>query len=656
LPSRSPVLPALVAGSHAITAVYTPDANSSTLATSTSAEEDLSGELTVQGTVSYSGSQTGIVYVNVLANGTILASTSVPWPALTTSPQSFAIHGLTVPPSLLGQTAYLAAEMAIQPSGGQNALDPSTGNPNATQYPSPGTPFTLSSSSVILTANLADPPLPAAAPAAGSANFQVYPFVSTIGSQPGGAMILRDPVLAGGLQAASSYTLYWNATNTFTSLSSLPHVTFPAVQDNRYLFTDSRLQPGNPYYFELVANTPQGQPYTYPVSPVITIANLTTGTAFNGSIQYPSTTDTYSNIYVAVGDNQDGFGVTEVGFSDNLTYALTGPAGPASQLSVLLDQNTTTVATTPTSNLLWAGVLAPDDLYTSVAASGTPTTLVLPSYALSTVGLALTLGQGSGSSESLEVTLQNPVANIIGASLLPGANLPGFSDQANPFGGHSFNASFPLPQPLPAGSYPFTVEVYYSDGSSTTTQNLSVTASDPTTAVAPVNLAVSSSPDGPATPTFSWSAPGTTLPAGDTYQFYITDNNGFTWTAPGIPISTAQCAYPTDPTVAPPLASNVTYNWGVAIVDANNNQDWTLSSYTVPLATPTVAITPVSPQTIPVSQSLTFNATVTGNPGTITWQDTTDPSGQTGWSNLETGHSQSGLGQRSHVPGPPALP
>ena len=515
----------------------------------------------VSGTISYSGSATGRIYIalnntsgcDVGTQGTSIASAG-----------TYTIHG--VPPG----TYTLQAFMDTRGYGQNNAADPTASSAS----------FGVGAANVTApTVTLGDP---------GTVTITTAPTLSSVGPYSGGAVVQFKPVKSNGAESATSYTLQWS-TNSFSTTAGSK--IFPAVGGDLNIWFVNGLTNTMAYTFRAYATsagTAQG-PYSTVAGPV-TIGALTAGSAVSGSIGFSGTAtgpmyvgfynqdnnttpaylepfaspmnpqtytvdvpDSSSAVYIPVAFiDQNNDGVADFGDLTNVNFQ----GGPIAVTGTTANQNLTlpsghVLANVPTQHFYDAGVSQNYGLYFNLTwASKLP--------------VAVTL-----------LNSYNPDGANIDSGPMDLANcaVPNVSCSE---GSGGFEIFLNLGTTVPSVGDDYLFNITYNDGTSeTVAATLSNVLSVPATNLAPTSGTSTS-------PTFTWTDPVCGACSGYTYQFYISGPSGGIWSVPGsgdgLAPGTASLTWPTDPTDSSntpsvtTLTGGTSYSWSVTVQDSNYNQ------------------------------------------------------------------------------------
>jgi len=589
---------------------------------------------TVTGTVSYSGTASGWVYLSMGGCSTCTGT----YGTAVHSPGAFTIRG--VPPG----TYTLNAWMDSLGTSAQNASNP-IGSQNVVVINS-----ALSGASI----TLFDPSTVSVDAAPTLDNLQGNGVFS------GGAFISFDPILnSKNIEIPTSYTLEWSTDSTFqTGVASKSFAAISGDRTNNTPLTGGRdpwvvtgLTNGSTYYFRAagVAGGITGPWST--ISSGMTVNAPTAGFAVSGAVTIPSTITPTGPLYVGFWDqNGGGIYATKIASPSNSaanSYTVNVPAGSNYFLFAFLDQKNSGLMGSlgQVSNTNGYNMIVPS---VKISAATTGQNLTLPS-ANSSVRIVSEVNDGdgfSGTSSTLSYGIDLLVSAVnkipVSVALLANANTAYTQDIAENLGnGFNPNDRFYLQIEIGASTAPtvgavYSVQVTYSDG---TSETLSPTI----TALLPSTNSLDLYPIGPVTaansstlaPTFSWQYPAN--PGNYLYQFWIADelNYSTTWSIPYLNSSSNAFnssfttltwgSDPTDPNNLPTLASLVsghTYWWEFVAYDANGNRAQAGGNYTpgyTPLALPAANPSSLGPAVLgqPYSGSITATGGYAGYDGHI---------------------------------------
>jgi hypothetical protein len=511
---------------------------------------------TVSGTVSYAGSKTGRVYVELTGS---CGGSSGPGTSLSTA-GTYTIRG--VPPG----TYTVQGWMDTLGYGFTNVNNPSgsTSSVSLTSANVSGANVTLSDPSAIT--------LSTAPKLQQAIGFNL------------GVLLLYKPILnSNNVELATSYTVQWSTDSSFGTVAGSK--TFKATGDDKDVWILTPLTSNQLYYFRAQGATATS---TSSWSSVVsaTVAAPTSGNTVSGTVTFTGTPT----------------GPLAVGFMDQTAmimyataianpvspqaYSVKVPTGTNYFFFGIIDQNN--------DGLIDAGdITNVNDNSSSVVAISADATknLTLPSAGATAV-VTTQHWQQTGSNTSAGYTLnfetraenKLPVTATIVSG--PNVNYPLDLGACTGCGTPQFYTNIPINAVRPTTSDAYGVLVTYSDG---TSETLTATVSAVLDAF-PANLAPITGSSTSTTPTFSWTDPSSA--SSYVYVFSINDSNGNeVWQIPsshsnsyGLPYTTTSISWPTDPTdstntPSSSLNTSTTYNWQVQAIDSNGNSAMTQVSY-----------------------------------------------------------------------------
>ena len=545
--------------------------------------------VTVSGNISYTGTNTGQVYVelnNSNCGGNNPNGTSITEAQLTAG-GAFTLRG--VPP---GNYTFQGG-MDMFGHGAENALDPSIQTASLTVGTTNVSNVALTLLDSTVTTPTAGPKLNAISPT----NLGVVVNFGAITDNS-------------GLETVNGYTIQWSTGTSFTSTSSYAFAAngkkAPVwILNNGLANMTGSFNNGTVYYFRARGELPGGvhTPWTYYGSqttptPVTVGALAASASTWNisGAVTIPSTITVSPSAPLYVGFFNQSTGqayatliTTPTNASPNaFSFNVPNTSTPYFFFAIL-DQNrdglidigdisntgdNNNSSTTPTGNLTNQNVTLPTA--NSTAAVTTNFYTQINQYGTST---------GYGVNFDIRAGNKLPVAVALTAASNPNVVLPVdigacLQNCGNPQ--YQYNSSLGDVAPVVGDTYTFTVT--YSDGSAPVNVVGTVTAVF-SAANAPTNLAPTGTSSTSITPTFTWTYPANA--SNYTYQFYMNDSNGNTiWQIPGnnsnlsgFPSTVADIVWGTDPTgdssnspSVSSLTSGTTYNWQLQAQDANGNQ------------------------------------------------------------------------------------
>lgn len=537
----------------------------------------------VSGTVSYSGSKTGRVYLALnstsCSNGGGTQGTSV---ALSSGSGTYTIHG--VAPG----TYTLQAYMDNLSNGTTNASNPtgSTGSVTVGAANVTGANVTLS-----------DP---------ASVTLSSGPQLNGAIAFNNGAFVSFQPITNNsGTELATSYTVQYSTSSTFAS--GVTSLTVPATGTHgaNGVVLVNGLTNGTGYYFRVYA-TSGGTPTSADSS---TFGPLTINAPSGGATVSGTVTTTLPNgvsltgpMYVGFYNQNSGilYGEYIASPTTSQTYSVNVPTSSSAVYEpvVVIDQNR--------DGAIDVGDIQNTNGNGSALLAITGATTVNQTIAATNSTIALTTANditvsGSGSSsETYSLNVQDqallklPVSvSVTSSTNTDGANVVTTTDVATCAAtnncGQGFQLGFSLAGVAPTVGDTYSVLVTYLDGSTETlTPSISTVlgASAFATSLAPRCAPTCTSTS--TTPTFTWTYPTADTGSNYTYSFYLSGPSGSVWQIPAnnsnsgnfysgqVPMP-AGIPWNTDPTGGNSLPSvgsltlGQTYYWQIQTQDINGN-------------------------------------------------------------------------------------
>ncbi len=586
--------------------VFSPANTNVTVNNTTVAGENFQVSLgyTVSGTVIYTGSNTGRIYLSLNSSscsGNGGTGTSI------AAPGAFTIRG--VPPGSYNLQAYM--DLAALGSGSPNTSDP-TGSTSGLTISNAN----LTGETITLTDNT-----PTAVP---SANPKINSITPTDQGVAISYKAVTTTVNGNQIEAATSYDVQFSTSSTFAT-SPVTH-NFTAIGAhgaNVWILNNgisgvsgNPLINGTPFYFQVRARNSVGPASGWTVygggTPTsVTPGASTTGIQVQGTVTVPSGVTPTGPMYV-------GF----VNENTNTIYGtrIASPAAGANAYSVyvpsdsnleyvnfaILDQNN--------NGLIDAGdVSNTGDLNNAPAIAITaPLTGQNPSLptanstaTVTTAYFQSTSSGGSSTGYNLNFNIRELNKLPVAVTLTSGPNMVNPVDLAGctTCGTPQFNYSSSIGSAVPTVGDTYNFTVTYSDGSQDTgtTVNGKVTAFGSTVAIVgaadlATNLAPSANSSTSTTPTFTWTDPTGASTANYVYSFYISDNNGNTiWQLPNVSSNSSGFTYAQDPTAtivwgtdpipgdnsspSGSLNTSTQYSWQIQVQDSLGNSAQTQTWY-----------------------------------------------------------------------------
>jgi hypothetical protein len=541
----------------------------------------------VSGTVNYSGTQTGWIYLELNSNscsgcgstlGTAINASTTG--SLASPGMAFTIHGVQA------GTYTVRAYMDIIGYGAENASDPSTNffsNVNVTVSSAP-----VSSVNVAL----GDPsavPLSSAPSIGGASGFSGGAFVSLNNS-------LHN---SNGVETATSYTVRWSATSDFGTV--LGSESFPATGGGKSPWIVSGVSGCATCYFEVRGVAGSSTSSWSSANGPVTIGAPTGNNTVTGTVTLPSGVTPTGPLYVGFYDmNSGNIYATVIANPSSSTanaYTVHVPTGSNYFLLGLLDQKNIGImgpgAVSNTNESKMAAVVIDPTIPSTLTQNLTlPATGTAPknSIARVTTQHQQYIDSNGGTNDSYQVDLRVdglyklPVAVELTSQPTPGAAVIPADYATGAFNGNTDEFDFQpnLNDVTPQVNDAYNLLVTYSDGTSETlTVTIGAVLNDFATLVSPASQATGVS----LTPNFTWTDPAN--PTNYLYQFQLLYNNSNStiWKIPadnsnsnGFSNSILTLTWNVDPTgnhddlpSVPSLNSLTTYQWSIQATDLYGN-------------------------------------------------------------------------------------
>jgi hypothetical protein len=537
-------------------AAFYPKTEAVTINGASSTNDNFAASLgyTVSGTVAYSGSKTGRVYVvlsnngcsgNINSTGTSIAA-----------PGAFTIQG--VAPG----TYTVQSSMDTLGTGASNAADPSGATAN----------FAVSFANATgANVTLADP---------AAVTLTAAPKLKGVSGFNRGALAQFGAITDNnGNELATSYILEWSTTSGFTAVAG-SH-TFPAAgTGGTKILLLNGLTDGNAYYFRLRGTAgSSNSPNSSVVGPV-TIGAPTGGNTITGTVTFPATAT--GPLYTGFYDSNSGafYGEYIATPVSPQAYSIQVPNGSSYFHVAVLDQDNNGVISAGDSTNIPRGGNPPIVPISGAATLNLSLTGANSTAAVTTSNFQSTTSGGTSQSYLLNFRVEPGTKLPVAVELTSGPNVMAPLDLAIcGTCGTPFQFQTNINTTLPTTSDTYALKVTYIDGNSET---LNATVSGIVSAL-PTNLLPGVSTSTTTTPTFTWTDPSNA--SNYTYQFQLFDANGNTiWQIPGnnsnsngFDSSITSITWGTDPTgggstaSVGSLTSGSTYQWEIQVQDSNGN-------------------------------------------------------------------------------------
>jgi uncharacterized protein (DUF2141 family) len=495
----------------------------------------------ISGTVGYTGSTTGWVYINVenAGGGSTMYGTSI------SGAGTFTIHGV---PS---GTYVLSAWLDNVGTGTRH-----DSNPTGTS-----TSFTVTSSDVLgISFSLSDP---GTITLTQSPNLIAYAFSGT-------AIVVWNGIQdSNGIEIPDSYNVYWSTSNTPCSTAG-GGVT-SVVANTMGVFLQSGLTNGTTYYYSIqgvVGGNPGPCSSAYPVTPTTNSGSYTVSGTITNSV--PPTGPLY--VAIASGGNHGApvfYGLESITSPSNTQpYSIAGIPNGTYSIIVIEDMNndgsidigdiTSGIKGNGATITVNGGNVTQDISLNGVNASARVTTQHYTSTTYS--------GYNLNSEISGEIKLP------VGVELTAGPNVAVPVDIGNTGtnGGNGYFQSWFNLSNRPNVGDTYTFSTTYADA---TTENLTASVTGVLDSFATATFPTATDDgDGVTIPTFTWNAPSSP-PSPYTYELWIQPaySGNYIWDI-NLPSSQASALYNFDGSASQSsLTLGTTYNWTISVVDSYGN-------------------------------------------------------------------------------------
>lgn len=569
------ITPSITAGS----AVFYPASMSVTVSSNNLSNENFSAALgyNVSGSVAYSGSKTGRIYV-VLNNSNGNCSNTYFGTSLS-SAGTWTIHGVA-PGTYIAQ-AYLDPIG----NGALNAADPSGASSS----------FSVSSAAVTgVSVAMSDP---------ATVTLSSGPAIKGISAFNSGVLANYKPTTnSNGVETATSYTLQWSTSSSFATIAGSQTFTANGTHGPNIWFTNSStLTNGTAYYFRAYATSAgtAQSPYTVYANNPVTIGAPAGSNSVSGSVTFSQTPT--GPLYVGFYNTSTGVFYGEYFASPVSPQAFTVQVPTSTSpyyFVAFLDQANKGEFTAGVAANFTNGSQNPPEVTISGNVTGQNATVLNGNAVASVTTSNFKSITSSGTSQTYAIQLNAnqvtklPVSlQLATSSNSDGANLPtpldigACSFAQNGCGGSGFQFYQSLNSTSPTVGDTYTFNVTYSDG---TTGTLTGTVTTVLNAFA-TNLSPTTGVSTSTTPTFTWTDPANA--SNYTYQFSICCYNNTIWQVPGqnsnsngFSSSITSLTWGVDPTdgsntPTTSLSTGTTYSWQIQVQDTNGNSATTQVNY-----------------------------------------------------------------------------
>ena len=523
----------------------------------------------VSGTVAYSGTQTGRIYLALIpGKNCYIGSTGTSISA----PGSFTIHG--VPPGTYTLEAFLD-----NGAGGYGV--PNAGNPTGS-----ASAVTVATSDITgVSVGLADP---------SPVVLSTSPTLNNVSGFNNAALVEYTPITNGsGVETATYYVVQWNTQQDFLGAGGQKTFAANGTHNNIWLLHNN-LTNGNTYYFRaygVSGGTAQG-PYSPIVGPVM-IGAPTVGDNVTGTVSFTATPT--GPLYTGFLNQGTGafYGQYFSSPSNAQPYSIDVPPGSDYLFLGIVDQNQDGIVDAGDVTNTGNGSSAPIVVVSGPISSNN---LTLPSSngiaTVTTQAIQSITSSGTTQSYTLDFDINGLIKQPVSVTLVSGPNLIAPVDIAicggsgsNCSQGYQFSVNLNSTSPNVGDTYTF--DVTYSDGS---TDVLSAAVTAVLNAYA-TGLSPQTGLSSSQTPTFSWTDPAN--PGSYAYQFLLSDPNSNTiWQIPGSSVGSkgfssaiTSITWGTDPTgggstpTVGSLTLNSLYTWQIGAEDSDGNEAITQVQY-----------------------------------------------------------------------------
>ncbi|MEK7310091.1 MAG: fibronectin type III domain-containing protein [Planctomycetota bacterium] len=503
----------------------------------------------ISGSVSYTGTKTGRVYIDVnrqdggqTNNGTSISANSIP----PTGTGAYIIRG-------------------VQPGnyrvyGWMDHLGEGTKN-DANPYGSSGI-FSITNNNVTgMNIFISDPITPSPV---SPANVMAFPTDSSV-------LIFSDkPKDTNGREIADLYRIYWSTSVTVSKSSYLGYKTVPINRDDAFFITG--LTNGNSLYFVATAFVGAVESAESPTFGPVVIGPATGSYNVSGTIFYPGVSPT-GPLYVGVYNSAGAITCTRIVLpsSDSQTYSFAGVANGTYMLWAIMDMNN--------NGLIDTGDYKATDQGISITVNNVNLTnqnIDLPLGNGIAVAETEHRRQGADERYNVELSVNDGRKLVVAVAAVSGPGVISPIDISNRDRDFRYGLNRGSNRPITSDNY--AMSVTYADA---TTETLNA----PVTAVLDC-FAQNLSPNGiggHVVPTFTWAAPASPPPTYNYYMWVNKQTGGDVWRYPrdaDMPSSQLSVLYNTDGQAKQPnLDIGTNYDWFVMVIDSNSNKATEVVSY-----------------------------------------------------------------------------
>lgn len=553
----------------------------------------------VSGTVSYSGTHTGPIYVNLINNncsGSGGSGTAI------TSAGGYTIHGVA-PGNYTLSTWMDATDLGL----GQGI--PNTSDPAATAAVSVQA-NNVTGANAALTNN--DP---------NAAPTQTPTINAAFGTHSGVVLSYKPATDSNNVEMATSYDVAWSTSSALSSgVLASPAGSYNYKADgkgtvwilNNGVTGSSSFADGTTYYFMARANNNAGHGawvvYGGSTPTGVTVNPPSIGVTISGNVTIPSgvTVSANAKLYVGFYSDQAGINATIVSspaVGSNNPFTVNVPSGTWQFFGILDQNNDGQIDTGDVSNTRSAQGGPPT---VTISGSGTQNLTLSNTSMIATVQTHYNnfIGNGGTSTDYAfniggQAGVKLPISIELTSASNPNVLVPqDIGNYCQGCGESRFQTYQDIHTDTPAVGDTYTFSVTYNDGTTDNAITAAVTGwNGSSTVVGPSTLATNLLPSGATgpsvgtrtQPTFSWTYPSGASTAGDFYSFSLCcHNNSDIWDVPSqnsssngflySQVSGASLTWGVDPTNSSntPTVTSLTvgtqYSWSLTAIDADGNQ------------------------------------------------------------------------------------
>lgn len=506
----------------------------------------------ISGTISYSGSSTGWVYIGLYYPG---GYNRVGRGTCISSPGTYTIRG--VPPG----TYWLGAMIDTKGLGTKNAV-----NPSGHLTPVVVSNGDLTNQDITISDNAPETP-------STPTNLQAYPGEGSVSIMWSGTYNSRYA------ETATDYRIYWG---TDVNATSGTPITIPANGQFVYFHT----VPDGTYYYKMSALTGGSESTTTAVVGPVTVAAGAGPNTVSGTVTIPVTAT--GPLYVGIWDDSavpmKSYGTRIANPLSTQPFSISGVPNGTYTVSAIVDMDNDGLVPVPGD--LYYGVNDIGSIGTITVNNADVTGITIPLSASNTQVRVRTAHSSNGTINRYRVVFDiRPLRKLpVKVSLTAGPNVPVPVDMQREQWPGQYECSFSIGSTRPNPGDTYTFAITYSDG---TSENLSANVTGVLDSFVQ-NMAVTTSiPYSTTVPLFTWTAPSSP-PASFMYFIEVQEvNGGYIWRYPnyssmGMPSSQTSVVYDVDSSASQPsLTPGTQYNWMITVEDmVNRNKATYFTTYT----------------------------------------------------------------------------